>query len=218
MLDFLEELILGAAEAWWMPLAVFLLSLIDGFFPVVPSESVLIALASIAGVRNGISLTIIFLMGWFGAFIGDQIAYWLGRTIGVRRFRWMRTRSVVRVIGSVQTTLKHSGALVVITARHIPGGRVAVNFIAGATRMKVVKFMSLDFISAAIWAAYSIAIGYFSSGWLDNILLQIALALVLAAILGWLIDRGIKKFIWSRIGKTSAQDAVEDQTGLDSDS
>lgn len=211
MLDFVEELILGAAEAWWMPLAVFLLSLIDGFFPVVPSESVLIALASISGVRNGISLTTIFFMGWFGAFIGDQIAYWLGRTIGVKRFRWMRTRSVVRVIGSVQKTLKHSGSLVVMTARHIPGGRVAVNFIAGATRMKVVKFMSLDFVSAAIWAAYSIAIGYFTSGWLENTVLQIALALVLAALLGWLIDRGIKKFIWSRMNKTTPQDAVDDQ-------
>ncbi len=214
MLDFVEELILGAAEAWWMPLAVFLLSLIDGFFPVVPSESVLIALASISDVHNGISLTTIFFMGWFGAFIGDQIAYWLGRTIGVKRFRWMRTRSVVRVIGSVKATLKHSGALVVITARHIPGGRVAVNFIAGATRMKVLKFMSLDFVSAAIWAAYSIAIGYFTSDWLDNSLLQIALALALAALLGWLIDRGIKKFVWSGMDKTTPQDAVDDQIGL----
>lgn len=218
MLDFLEELILDAAEAWWMPLAVFLLSLIDGFFPVVPSESVLVALASISGVRNGISLTTIFFMGWFGAFIGDQIAYWLGRSIGVTRFRWMRTRSVVRAIGGVQQTLKHSGALVVITARHIPGGRVAVNFIAGATRMKLAKFMSLDFLSAAIWAAYSIAIGYFTAGWLDNTLLQIALALVLAAALGWLIDRGIKRFMRTRMEKNGTQDAPDDQTGLDSDS
>lgn len=218
MLDFLEELILDAAEAWWMPLAVFLLSLIDGFFPVVPSESVLVALASISGVRNGISLTTIFLMGWFGAFIGDQIAYWLGRSIGVTRFRWMRTRSVVRAIGGVQQTLKHSGALVVITARHIPGGRVAVNFIAGATHMKLIKFMSLDFVSAAIWAAYSIAIGYFTSGWLDNTLLQITLALVLAAALGWLIDRGIKRYMRTRMDKNSPQDAPGDQTGLDSDS
>lgn len=218
MLDFLEELILDAAEAWWMPLAVFLLSLIDGFFPVVPSESVLVALASISGVRNGISLTTIFLMGWFGAFIGDQIAYWLGRSIGVTRFRWMRTRSVVRAIGGVQQTLKHSGALVVITARHIPGGRVAVNFIAGATHMKIIKFMSLDFVSAAIWAAYSIAIGYFTSGWLDNTLLQITLALVLAAALGWLIDRGIKRYMRTRMDKNSPQDAPGDQTGLDSDS
>lgn len=218
MLDFLEELILNAADAWWMPLAVFLLCLIDGFFPVVPSESLLVALASIYDQGKNINLVNLFFLAWFGAFIGDQVAYWLGRTIGVTRFRWMRTRSVVRAIGGVRQTLHHSGALVVITARHIPGGRVAVNFIAGATRMKLIKFMSLDFISAAIWAAYSLAIGYFTAGWLDNTVLQIALALVFAALLGWLIDRGIKRFMRSRFDKQLRQDADETQTGLDSDS
>lgn len=218
MFDFLEELILDAAEAWWMPLAVFLLSLIDGFFPVVPSESVLVALAAISDQRESISLVQLFFLGWFGAFIGDQVAYWLGRTIGVTRFRWMRTRSVVRAIGGVRETLKYSGALVIITARHIPGGRVAVNFIAGATRMKLLKFMSLDFISAAIWAAYSLAIGYLTAGWLDNTILQIGLALIVAALLGWLIDRGIKWFMRTRLNKHLSQDADEPQTGLDSDS
>jgi len=218
LLDFLEELILNAADAWWMPLAVFLLCLIDGFFPVVPSESLLVALASIYDQGKNINLVNLFFLAWFGAFIGDQVAYWLGRTIGVTRFRWMRTRSVVRAIGGVRQTLHHSGALVVITARHIPGGRVAVNFIAGATRMKLIKFMSLDFISAAIWAAYSLAIGYFTAGWLDNTVLQIALALVFAALLGWLIDRGIKRFMRSRFDKQLRQDADETQTGLDSDS
>ena len=218
MLDFLEDIILDAAEAWWMPLAVFLLSLIDGFFPVVPSESILVALASIYDQRENINLVQLFFLGWFGAFIGDQVAYWLGRTIGVTRFRWMRTRTVVRAIGGVRQTLKYSGAMVIITARHIPGGRVAVNFIAGATRMKLLKFMSLYFISAAIWAAYSLAIGYFTAGWLDNTVLQIGLALIVAAILGWLIDRGIKRFMRSRFDKQAHQDAHDQETGLDSDS
>src|SRR5699024_11612283 len=99
---------------------------------------------------------------------------WLGRSIGVTRFRWMRTRSVVRAIGGVKQTLKYSGAMVVITARHIPGGRVAVNFIAGATRMSVIKFMGLDFISSALWAAYSIFSGYFTAGSLAYPVLELA--------------------------------------------
>src|SRR5690625_4154661 len=201
-----------------MPLALFLFSLVDGFFPIVPSESLIVALATISDKNQGFNLSTVFFMGWFGAFVGDQIAYWLGRSIGVTRFRWMRTRSVVRAIGGVKQTLKYSGAMVVITARHIPGGRVAVNFIAGATRMKLIKFMSLDFISAAIWAAYSLAIGYFTAGWLDNTVLQIALALVFATLLGWLIDRGIKRFMSSRFDKQVNQDTDQTTTGLDSDS
>src|SRR5690625_3387435 len=142
-----------------MPLAVFLLCLIDVFFPVVPSESLLVALASIYDQGKNINLVNLFFLAWFGAFIGDQVAYWLGRTIGVTRFRWMRTRSVVRAIGGVRQTLHHSGALVVITARHIPGGRVAVNFIAGAARMKLITVVGLDVVAAAIRAASALAVG-----------------------------------------------------------
>src|SRR5699024_2952711 len=93
---------------------------------------------------------------------------------------------------------------------------VAVNFIAGATRMPVIKFMGLDFISAALWAAYSIFIGYFTAGWLEHTVLQIALALVFAAILGWILDRALKKFMRSRMERTPDQDDPEHQTGLDS--
>src|SRR5690625_2240690 len=133
-----------------MPLAVFLFSLIDGFFPVVPSESILVALAALSADRDSITLVQLFYLGWFGAFIGAQVAYWLGRTIGVTRFRWMRTRSVVRAIGGVRATLKYSGALVIITASHIPGGRVAENFIDGATRIRLMTYMMLVFISSTI--------------------------------------------------------------------
>src|SRR5690625_7243915 len=85
-----------------MPLALFLFSLVDGFFPIVPSESLIVALATISDKNQGFNLSTVFFMGWFGAFVGDQIAYWLGRSIGVTRFRWMRTRSVVRAIGGVK--------------------------------------------------------------------------------------------------------------------
>src|SRR5690625_7393626 len=100
-----------------MPHSVFNCCIIYGYLSVLPSESQLVALASIYDQGKNINLVNLFFLGWFGAFIGDQVAYWLGRTIGVTRFRWMRTRSVVRAIGGVQQTLNHSGALVVITAR-----------------------------------------------------------------------------------------------------
>src|SRR5690625_6903246 len=98
-----------------MPLAVFLLCLIDGFFPVVPSESLLVALASIYDQGKNINLVNLFFLAWFGAFIGDQVAYWLSPTIRVTRFRWMRTRSVVRAIVRVRHTLHDARVFVVST-------------------------------------------------------------------------------------------------------
>src|SRR5699024_5972596 len=143
-------------------------------------------------------------------------AYWLGRSIGVTRFRCMRTRSVVRSIGGVKQTLKYYGALVVISAPHILGGDVAVNFIPVATRMRVITSLGLAFLSASLSAAYSTFIGYFTPGWLEHTVLQIALALVFAANLGLILDRAIKKFMRSRMERTPDQDDPEHQTGLDS--
>lgn len=212
MFDFIESIVLHAVEAWWMLWAVFLLCMVDGFFPVVPSESVLVALASIADRGdNTVALTPIFLCGWVGALTGDQIAYWMGRTIGVNRFRWMRTRSVRRAVGSARASLEHRGALVITTARYIPGGRVAVNFTAGATRYAWWKFSILDFVSAGLWSGYSILIGRFTSGWLDHTLLQIAIAVIFAVIIGWLIDWVLKRVMSRVVGSDTNSSSVDSQ-------
>lgn len=176
--------------------------MIDGFFPVVPSESVLVALASLSAGHIDISLWPIFFVGWVGAVCGDQIAYWMGRSIGISRFRWMRTRSVQRAVGAARKSLNTRGALVITTARHIPGGRVAVNFTAGAARYAWWRFTLLDVFSAAIWAAYSLVIGRFTAGWLDNTLLQIGLALVVAVVIGLVLDNVIKRVL----AKVAAQE------------
>ena len=183
MLDFLEELILQAAGAWWMPLAVFLLSLIDGFFPVVPSESVLVALASISDQRPGISLVNCFCR--------------LVRCLHRRPNRLLAgphhqghpfPLDAYPLGGPGDRRGQRNAAPLRCARRHhrpsYPRRTRGREFHRRCHPMKVAKFAILDFISAAIWAAYSLAIGYFTSGWLDNTILQIGLALVFAAILG----------------------------------
>lgn len=191
----IEEMVLHAAGQWWILLAVYLLCTIDGFFPVVPSESVLVALASISGTEATVSLWWVWLVGALGAITGDQIAYALGRGIGITRFRWMRSRSVVRAVAAARTALDGHGALVICTARYIPGGRVAVNYTAGATGYPRLRFTLLDIFAAFLWSAYSIGIARATSGWLDNTLLQIIVALVAAAVVGWVVDLVLKRIL-----------------------
>lgn len=195
MLQLIEDAVLHAAGQWWILLVVYLLCTIDGFFPVVPSESVLVALASITGNQETVSLWWVWLVGALGAITGDQIAYTLGRRIGVRRFRWMRTRSVQRAVGVARRALNSHGALVICTARYIPGGRVAVNYTAGATGYPRLRFTALDAFAAVTWSAYSIGIARATAGWLDNALLQILVAVVAAAVIGWLVDLVLRRLL-----------------------
>ena len=184
MFQLIEDAVLHAAGQWWVLLAVYLLCTVDGFFPVVPSESVIVALASISGTADTVSLWWLWLTGALGAITGDQIAYSLGRAIGIDRFRWTRTRSVRRAIGSARRALDGHGAMVICTARYIPGGRVAVNYTAGATGYPRLRFTLLDVFAAFLWSAYSIGIAKATTGWMDNTLLQITVAVVAAAAVG----------------------------------
>lgn len=203
MLQLIEDAVLHAAGQWWVLLVVFLLCTVDGFFPVVPSESVLVALASVSGTAQTVSLWWVWLVGALGAVIGDQIAYALGRRIGLDRYRWMRSRSVQRAIGSARRALDGHGALVICTARYIPGGRVAVNFTAGATRYPRWRFSLLDAFAAVLWSAYSIGIARATAGWLDSTLLQITVAVVAAAVVGWIVDVLLKR-LYSRLAARHA--------------
>ncbi len=195
MFQIIEDAVLHAAGQWWVLPVVYLLCTIDGFFPVVPSESVIVALAAISGGPDSVNLWWLWLIGGLGAITGDQIAYFLGRRIGLDRFRWMRRRSVRRAVGSARRALDSHGAMVICTARYIPGGRVAVNFTAGATRYRWARFTLLDVVAAFLWSAYSIGIAKATTGWLDNTLLQIVVAVVAAAAVGWVVDHLLKRVL-----------------------
>ena len=83
----IQEAVLGLAGSPWILLAVAVLATIDGFFPPVPSESVIIAVAVLAVAGDGPSLWLLILAGAVGAFCGDLIAYTIGTKLPIERFR-----------------------------------------------------------------------------------------------------------------------------------
>src|SRR5690606_41677879 len=69
---------------------LLLLATLDGFFPPVPSESVVIAVAVLAMTGTGPSLWLLILVAALGAFTGDVIAYTIGSKVPVHRMRLFR--------------------------------------------------------------------------------------------------------------------------------
>ncbi|MDN5811416.1 MAG: DedA family protein [Arthrobacter sp.] len=189
-MEIVNEVILHASTAWWILPLLFLLCLIDGFMPVVPSESLLVALASVAVASGSPSLLLLGVVGAAGAMAGDQIAYGFGRRIGLDRFRWMRRPRTRRTFAFARRELERRGALLIFTARYIPVGRVAVNFTAGATRFSRRRFTLLDVLGCLTWSAYSTTIGAVGGHWMkDNPLLGIGLSIAIAMVFGFIVDR-----------------------------
>lgn len=143
----------------WIYLALFLLSALDAFFPVVPSESVVIT-AGVFAASGEPSLPLVILVAALGAFAGDHISYLLGRTVGGRMLRRVKpgTRRR-RALDWAERALAERGGLVLVVARYIPGGRTAITLTMGSVGYPLRRFTFFDTIAAVSWATYSALVG-----------------------------------------------------------
>ena len=182
----INDFILAAAGQPWVLVLVLACCVIDGFFPPVPSESVVVGLAAVAATA---------LVAAAGAFSGDNIAYLLGRRVGTTRWSWMRGPRMQAAFRWAGRELRKRPASLILVARFVPIGRVAVNLTAGVTHYPHLRFVGLTVLSASLWAGYSVAIGLFFGQWFeDNHLLGAAIAIVCAVALGIVVDLVINKF------------------------
>ncbi|MGM0929873.1 MAG: DedA family protein [Actinomycetota bacterium] len=192
-MDALSVFIIDAAAQWWIYPLLLALCLIDGIFPPVPSESVVVALAAIAVSAGAPNIWLVVAVAAVGAIAGDNIAYLIGRSIGADRFRWMQRPRVAAAFAWARRELDRRGALLILGARYIPVGRVAVNMTAGATGYNHRKFVLFSVVAGISWALYSVGIGALAGQWFhDHTLLAAGLAIVLAMLLGLALDHGMK--------------------------
>lgn len=212
LLSLLTDLVTDLAASPWVYAVVFAVCLIDGFFPPVPSETVVVGAATIASATGEPLLPLLIGTAALGAIAGDNIAYQLARTIGTTRFRWMRSRRVSSALDWARRGLEHRGALLIFTARYIPVGRIAVNMTAGATGYPPRRFVPLSIAAGFAWAAYSALFGIVAGHWLhEQPLLAIALAIVVAAGVGWVVDAVLRRMlVRATAGRTDAAPARDD--------
>ncbi|MHA7305165.1 DedA family protein [Arthrobacter sp. TMN-49] len=183
------DLVLAAAGQPWIYLVVVLGCIIDGIFPPFPSEAIVVGLASLTITPGGPAPWLLLPAAILGAFIGDNIAYSIGRRVGTQRFSWMRTPLMVRSFDRVGQELQQRAVSFILVARFLPVVRVAVNLTAGATGYSRKGFMAITAASASLWASYSLGIGVLAGTWFrQNPLLGLIVAVALAAVLGIVAD------------------------------
>jgi membrane protein DedA with SNARE-associated domain len=188
--DILNELIMQAIASPWLYLVLFAVTVIDGFFPPVPSETVLVAAAAVAASTGDGNLLLLGAVAAIGAAIGDNIAFVIGRGLGTTRFAWMRRPRVAATFAYAQQALDRRSATLILGARYIPVGRVAVNMSAGALRFPWRRFLPLSLVAGLSWSIFSLAIGLLAGAWIkDQPLLSAGLGIVIALLIGFTIDR-----------------------------
>jgi membrane-associated protein len=189
-MDLLTDAALETASSPWIYLVVFVLTVLDAFLVVVPSETVIVALAALSLSAGSPDLALLVPVAAVAAVIGDSLTFWVGRTLGVTRFRWMRRPRVVRVLAWAARSLDQRAAVVLLTARFVPFGRIAVNLAAGATGFRYPRFLALTAIAGVCWAIYNVLVGaLFGTLFEGRPVLAVAVSVVVAVGLGALVDR-----------------------------
>jgi membrane-associated protein len=194
LVEVLNELVISWAHSPLVLVAVLVLVVIDGVFPPMPSEAVVVALASIGFSTGAPSPVAVVLAAAVGSFLGDNLAFSIGRTVDLSRFRWARGPRILRLLDRARAALDQRSASVILTARFVPAGRVAVNSVAGSTGFSRSRFVLLSAVSGLAWAGYSVLVGVVAGAWLrDQPLLGAAVAVVAALGFGLLIDQLVSR-------------------------
>ena len=150
------------ASNYWFLGVILLIALLDAVFPIVPSETALIlGGVAVSTDQAPYGLWAVIVCGALGAFLGDNLAYLLGRRFAGwferradnspkfdRRLRWAERQIVKR------------GGPMLITARFIPGGRTMLTIANGITRQPHGRFAAWVATAAVIWASFSAGLAY----------------------------------------------------------
>ncbi|MCC6222176.1 MAG: DedA family protein [Thermoleophilia bacterium] len=182
MFDSLLDAISGSG---WTYVVVFAFALLDAVFPVVPSETSVIA-AGVLAAAGDLSIALVIAVAACGAIVGDNLAYLIGHRLDEvvhrRLFRGSRRRHLERA----ERTLAERGGYLIVIARFIPGGRTAVTFSAGILRFPWRRFIAFDSVAGLLWGSYAGLVGYFGGKTFEEsptkgIMLALAIAFGVAA-------------------------------------
>lgn len=192
--DVPTDLLTAPLSGPWSLVVMSLLVVGDAFFVVVPGEVAVTALGAIAVTTGSPPLWAVVVCAAVAATLGDACCYLIGRSVGTQRWRWMRAARVQQALMWARRRLDSGTATVLFTARFVPFARLAINLVAGASRIHAPRYLALIALAATGWALYQAAVGAVVAALLPGgPVVAVPVSIVLAIGLGALIDLCVRR-------------------------
>ncbi|HUZ09623.1 MAG TPA: DedA family protein [Acidimicrobiales bacterium] len=173
---------------------------LDAVFPVVPSETAVIALGVATAGSADPRIAVLLILAAAGAFAGDNVSYLIGRHFSP----WVSRRFFTGERGAhrrawAERTLERYGARLIVVCRFIPGGRTAVTLTCGVTGYGRRRFVLATAVAAMIWASYAFFLGRLGGkAFEDRPWVGLLLALGVALVVSGLVELGRRVPRWWR--------------------
>jgi membrane protein DedA with SNARE-associated domain len=154
-------------------------------------ESVL-ALAGLAASYGYLTFEYVVAVAALGAFLGDQVCFWIGRRYGERILQ--RYPKLAAKAPRVERLVRRFDAPAVILLRFLYGLRIAGPIVIGSFGISPWRLALFNFIGALIWAPIVAGVGYVAGealeawiGRLKHVQIGLLMALLAAGAVAWLV-------------------------------
>ncbi len=149
MEDFVNNL--AQLNPIWIYFAVSAIAYIENIFPPFPSDVVVIAAGSFAGLGT-IDFGFALLFATVASTLGFMTMYKIGDWFGDKIVEAGKLKFIpLGGIHKVEAWFRKYGYWVVAANRFMAGTRAVVSFFVGMSELSIVKSAALSFISALIW-------------------------------------------------------------------
>lgn len=140
-----------AEHGAWFYLIAFVWTFLEG--------ETIVVFAGFAAAQGLLNPFLLMTATGLGSFVGDQSWFWVGRHFGSKLLaRFPRWRPGV---DAALGWLERYNTSFILSFRFIYGVRNFSSFAMGMSAVRGGRFLVLNFLAAALWAASFIALGYF---------------------------------------------------------
>jgi membrane-associated protein len=159
--------------------------------PILPGDSLLFVAGAIAAA-GGMDISLLMATLVAAALCGDNVNYWIGRTLGVKVFK--RFINPAHLQRTHEFYERHGGKTIII-ARFMPIVRTYVPFVAGLGTMPYLRYITFCVAGALLWVVSLCLAGY----WFGNIpQVKENLTLVIVVIVAISVSPGVIAWLRNR--------------------
>jgi membrane protein DedA with SNARE-associated domain len=145
---------------FWVYVTLFFFAFIENVFPPSPSDVLLVVGGTLIGT-GAINFILALAFATIGSITGFMLMFYIGSTVDKKVIHSGRFKYIpLNTIEKVETWFRKYGYFVIVANRFMPGTRAVISFFAGISNLEPKKTIILCFISALLWNAILLYLGY----------------------------------------------------------
>ena len=136
----------------------------------IPGDSLLFFAGLVAASTNNVNILLLVSIIFVAAFMGDQVGFALGRTVGRSYLEKSKRPGFLKMVARAERFYSRYGWWAVVFARFYPWIRTFVPPIAGISKMNYYRFLTANALGAFVWGVGMTMLGYYAVQfpWIDE--------------------------------------------------